>query len=728
MTESPTPAAAPAADAPPGRLELRDGIAWLVLDDPSKRVNTLSSRLFGWFSEQLDRLEAEPPSGLVIVSGKPDGFVAGADIEELRGLATPERVRALLAGGHALSRRLEGLPFPKVAAIHGAALGGGLELALCCDYRVATRSRRTRLGLPEVQLGLIPGMGGTQRLPRRIGVPAALDLILTGRQVGAERARRLGLVDEVCDPAVLGDAARRLLAEHAAGRGSAIAARRGAGRPFAQRAAELLTHVPVADRVVYDRARAGVLAKTGGLYPAPLVAVDVVHEGLHLPLERGLALEAEAFAELVVSRTARNLMAIFFMKTAVESRATGTARGARAVRGPVGVVGAGFMGAGIAQLLAARGRRVVMKDRDHASLGRGLAAAAGRFADLERRHRLGAPDVPAAMARIVPTLDDAELVRSDFVIEAVFEDLETKRRVLAEVEAVAPDDLVFASNTSTLPIAEIAAGSRAPERVVGMHFFSPVHKMPLLEVIHHPGSAPEAVATTVALGREMGKTVLVVADGPGFFTSRVLGPFLNEAAWMLAEGARIEEIDGALERWGFPVGPLRLLDEVGLDIAHHAGREMVARQGERLAPPPLFERLLAAGRTGRKGGKGFYRYGGGRGAARRVDGGVYPLLDWEPAPLSEVEIAERCWLQMLNETARTLEDGILADPDDVDVGVIFGFGFPPFRGGILREADHQGLGYVVERLDRYADRHGERLRPAQLLRHMAERGERFHRG
>jgi 3-hydroxyacyl-CoA dehydrogenase/enoyl-CoA hydratase/3-hydroxybutyryl-CoA epimerase len=706
---------------PPGRLERRDGIAWLVLDDPGKRVNTLSTRLVGWFEEQVASLEAEPPRGLVVISGKDDGFVAGADIDELRGLSSPAQVRALLARGHAVTRRLEELPFPTVAAIHGAALGGGLELALCCDHRVATVHPRTKLGLPEVQLGLIPGMGGTQRLPRLIGIPDALDLILTGRQVDARGAKRLGLVDEVCDPAVLGDAALRLV--EAARAGTLHAPR----RPLGRRLGHLLARTPVADRLVYERARSSVLARTGGHYPAPLAALDAVRAGMGRTLDRALEVESEAFCELVVSATARNLMGIFFRKNAVEGRAAALARDARPIRGPVAVLGAGFMGAGIAQVLAERGVQVVLKDRDHAALGRGLATAAKRFRELAERRRLSGAEVRVAQSRIVGTVETAPLARCDFVVEAVFEDLEVKRRVLREVEAAGPEGLIFASNTSTIPIAEIAEASRRAENVVGMHFFSPVHKMPLLEVIRQPASSAEAVATTVELGRRMGKTVIVVADGPGFFTSRVLGPFMNEAAWMLSEGARVDDLDRALERWGFPVGPMKLMDEVGLDIAHHAGREMVARKGLRLAPPPVFQSLLDDGRTGRKGGRGFYLYGEGKGRSGGVDESVYPLLGWEHRPLPEVEIAERCWLQMLNETARSIEDGVISDPDDIDIGVVFGFGFPPFRGGILREADRVGLNYVVERLDGYAERHGERLRPAELLHRMAAAGERFHR-
>jgi len=727
-------AGADAAPGPPGRLERRDGVAWVVLDDPAKRVNTLSARAVDWLEGALSELEAGSFRGAVIVSGKPDGFVAGADVEELAALESTGEVAALVARGHALAARLEALPFRTVAAIHGPALGGGLEVALCCDARVATDDRRTQLGLPEVQLGLIPGLGGTQRLPRLVGVPAALELILTGRPVSARRALALGLVDEVCAPEVLGDAALRAVAA-AAGGGAELAARRRRRRGLGARAGAFLARTPPGARVVYGRARRSVLARTGGHYPAPLAAIEVVREGMEGPLDRGLEVEARAFAGLAVSDVAKSLMAVFFAKHAVDGRADRLAAGGRPIDGPVGVLGAGLMGAGIAQVLAHRGRHVVLLDRDHAALGRGLAAAAERFGDLAARRRLGPAGVTGAMARIVPTTRADALSRSDFVVEAVFEDLAVKRQVLAEVEAAAPGDVVFASNTSTLPIAEVAAEARCPQHVVGMHFFSPVHRMPLVEVIRHPGTSAETVATTVALAREMGKTVIVVDDGPGFFTSRVLGPFLDEAARILAGGARVEEVDGALERWGFPVGPLKLLDEVGLDVAAHAAAAVRERLGERYAPPEVFRRMLDDGRTGRKGGRGFYLYprGGRRrrrraGGRRAVDETVYPLLAWRPAPVPEEEIAERCWLRMLDETARTIEDGVVSDPRDVDVGTIFGLGFPPFRGGILREADRRGLDWVVERLESYAARHGERFAAAGLLREMAAEGRRFHGG
>lgn len=721
VTESPgkTGLAAPAASAAPGSLTFDDqGIAWLVLDDPAKKVNTLSTRLFQWFEERLDEIEQRRPKGLVIVSGKPDGFVAGADLEELLAVTDSEGVIALLQRGHDAMERLAGLPFTTVAAIHGACLGGGLELALACRFRVATEHRKTKLGLPEVQLGLIPGLGGTQRLPRLVGVPAALDLILTGKQLDARRARKIGLVDDVCDPADLARAAERWVRTKSE--------KRAATGGITRRATDLVAKTPVAEKLIFNKARAGVLAKTGGHYPAPLVAIEVVRDGLKLPLRRALDVETGAFSELVVSETAKNLISIFFLKTAVEARAARLAKKGRPVP-RVGVLGAGFMGAGIGQVLSYKGVPVVLKDKDLPGVARGLAFVQKELRGLVKRRRLTEAESKLVMGRVHGTTDYAALKRIDLVIEAVFEDVAVKHKVIREVEAVAPDNLIFASNTSTIPIATLAQASRRPENFVGMHFFSPVAKMPLLEVIRHPGTSDKAVATVVDVGRTMGKTVIVVNDGPGFFTSRVLGTMLNEAAWMLTEGTSIERIDGAMTRWGWPVGPFALLDEVGLDVAKHAGEVVRAALGARLDPPAVFQRMIDDKRLGRKSKRGFYLYEEDKkDGGKTVDPKVYKLIGWQERPVGDEEIVDRCWLQMLNETARCMEEGIITDPADVDLGVIFGFGFPPFRGGILREADRRGLAWVVERLEGFAAQHGERLEPAELLREMARGGKTFH--
>lgn len=709
------PAAAPA----PGRIEIDNGVAFVHLDDPAKNVNTLNSRYFDWFERELGRLANEPLKALAFISDKPGYFIVGADIEELAGATNQEAILALIRRGHKFTRTFADMPFPVICAIDGVCLGGGLELALACDVRIASEAPHTKLGLPEVQLGVFPGLGGTQRLPRLIGVPEALDLILTGRQIDARKAKKLGLVDEVCHPADL-----RAAVFSWAAKGKPKTQGPPKTRAFAAKAADLMARTPMTQKLIYDKAKQGVLAKTGGHYPAPIKALEVIQQGMALPLDKALELEARGFAELVVTPVAKALMSIFFTKNDVEGRAKVLAKKARPVN-RIGILGAGFMGSGIAHGLITKGYEVTLKDRDHAAVGRGLKHVDGLIAEGVKRRKYRPIDQKLLMGKLSPATDYQGFGKVDFIVEAVFEDLDVKHKVIREVEANCAENVIFASNTSTIPITELAAGSKRPENVVGMHFFSPVHKMPLLEIIKHPGTSEETLATTVEVGRKMGKTIIVVNDGPGFFTSRVLGPFVNEALHILEGGARIDRIDKVMTGWGWPVGPLALLDEVGLDIAYHAGKVMVKHAGERAKASPIFELMITDGRLGRKAKKGFYDY---RKQPKQVSPSIYDVIFWDEKPISDQEIIERCWMQMLNETARCIEEGIISNPADIDIGVIFGFGFPPFRGGILREADRVGVSYVVDRLDTYAAKYGMRLEPAQLLRDMAKKGEKFHKG
>jgi len=714
-----TPAATSADSAPPapGRIEIEKGVAFVHLDDPSKGVNTLNSRYFEWFERELGRLANEPLNGLAFISDKPGYFIVGADIEELASATSQDEILALIRRGHAFTSTFAKMPFPVICAIDGVCLGGGLELALACDVRIATEAAHTKLGLPEVQLGVFPGLGGTQRLPRLIGVPDALDLILTGRQINSRKAKKLGLVDEVCHPADLRDA---VFAWAAKGKPKV---HHPPAKSFAAKAADFLARAPLAKDLIYDKAKQGVLAKTGGHYPAPIKALEVIKQGMSLPLPEALELEAQSFAELVVTPVAKALMGIFFAKNEVEGRAKALGKKARPV-GQIGILGAGFMGSGIAHGLITKGYEVTLKDRDHAAVGRGLKHVDGLIGEGVKRRKYSPMDQKLLMSKLTPNVDYQGFGKIDFVVEAVFEDVDVKHKVMREIEANCPANTIFASNTSTIPIGLLAAGSKHPENVVGMHFFSPVHKMPLLEIIKHPGTSEEALATTVEVGRKMGKTIIVVNDGPGFFTSRVLGPFVNEALYILEGGARIDTIDKVMTGWGWPVGPLALLDEVGLDIAFHAGKVMREHAGDRAKASPIFEMMITDGRLGRKAKKGFYDY---RQQPKKVSSSVYEVIFWDEKPIEPQEIIERCWMQMLNETARCIEEGIIENPNDIDIGVIFGFGFPPFRGGILREADRVGVSYVVERLDTYAAQYGKRLEPAQLLRDMAKKGAKFHK-
>jgi 3-hydroxyacyl-CoA dehydrogenase/enoyl-CoA hydratase/3-hydroxybutyryl-CoA epimerase len=725
--------AAPAAFEPPAALRVQiaaDGVAVVTLDVPGQSVNSLSMGLAAEFEERFAEITHNPAvRAVVLASGKPGTFVVGGDIDMLAGVKSAYEGSELSHRGQRAYARIEAAPVPVVCAIHGACLGGGLELALACTSRLVSDSPKTVLGQPEVLLGLLPGAGGTQRLPRLVGIAAALDLILTGRSVKPRAALKLGLVDEVVPRPLLLEVARRRALE--------LAEAQAAGHPlrpeapfashFTTRAltTAALERTPLGRKLLFHQARKALLAKTRGNYPAPERALEAVRVGIEDGAPRGYDAEARAFGELLVGDHSRRLVEVFRASEALkkESGVEGDAP-PRAVE-RLGVLGGGLMGGGIAYVAARLGLTVRLKERDDEGALRGLAYVRGIVDPRVKKRRLTTPERDQLMGRISATVDYSGFRHADLVIEAVFEDLALKQRVLRDVEAVTRPDCVIASNTSALPIARLADGMARPEHVVGMHFFSPVHRMPLLEVVRAPGSAPGAVATAVELGKRLGKTVIVVNDGVGFYTTRVLAPLLNEAAHLLCEGVSIEAIDGAMLDLGFPVGPLQLLDEVGIDVAQKVGHVLLEAFGERLAPPPGLRAFVDDGRLGRKGGRGFYTYGD---AQRAPDATVYHLTPHgsERVKIPVEEIQERCALALVNEAARCLADGVLRSPRDGDVGAIFGLGFPPFRGGPFRYADSFGAAGVVRRLERYRARHGARFEPAANLLQMARTGERFY--
>ena len=719
------------------RYELDGDVAILTFDTPGEPVNTLSPEVGEEFEHLLDRAQrADGVKSLVLTSGKKDNFVAGAKIDFLQTLGTAQEAAAVARRAQAGFNRLDVYPKPVVAAIHGACLGGGLEWALACDYRIASDSPKTQLGQPEVQLGLIPGAGGTQRLPRLIGVQAALDLILTGRSVKPQKARRLGLVDEVVAQPILLDIAKRRASELASEK---LRPRRERGiaeilKGLARKDAwaELaLEDNPIGRKVLFEQARKKLLARTRGKYPAPEKALEAIRAGLDRGLEKGLEVEARLFGELVVSDVSRRLVEVFFATTALKKE-NGTADPnvkPRPVH-KVGVLGGGLMGGGIAYVTTAiAGVPVRIKERDDASAGRALKHVRGLFDERVKRRSLPAREADAQLSQVTATTDYSGFRSADVVIEAVFEDLALKHQLLREVEGLTGPETIFASNTSSIPIARIAEASKRPETVIGMHYFSPVNKMPLLEVIRHRGTADWVTATCVDLGRRQGKTVIVVNDGPGFYTTRILAPYLNEAAHLLAEGADIAALDAALVDFGFPVGPLALLDEVGIDVGGKVARVLHEAFGERLAPPTALEKVALDGRQGRKNQKGFYVYSREHsGQTKVVDESVYDLLPYgrERREMARSEMAERCVLQLVNEAVRCLGEGILRGPRDGDVGAIFGLGFPPFLGGPFRYLDAMGPLKLLDRLQAWQQKFGRRFDPAPLLRERAQSGRRFY--
>ena len=703
------------------RVAVEDGIAKVVLDVAGQPLNIVTRTVREEFALLFSLLEGDPSvKAAVLLSGKPDSFLAGADIEEFLEWRTASEAEAASREGQALLERLERLRFPVVAAVHGACLGGGLETVLACTWRIATDHPKTVFALPEIQLGLVPGAGGTQRLPRAVGLVAALDMILTGRNVRASKAYRMGLVHELVHPAILEEVAMQRAHQLAR---VPLRRTRHSSRPLRRL---LLEGTALGRAMVLARARRDVLRRTRGIYPAPLKALDVVAQGYH-NRAAGYAAEARAFGELAMTPECRELIFLFFASTAAkkESGIGEPAPEPRAVR-KVGIVGAGFMGSGIAALAAQRGAIVRLKDTGTDRVGQGLAAIHRLLSERLEKQQISRQEFADAMASVGGTTDYSGFANADLVIEAVFEDLSVKHRVFREIENAVPAHAVLASNTSTIPIALIARATLRPERVLGMHFFSPVHRMPLLEVIVTPETEPVAVVTAVSYGKVLGKTVIVVRDSPGFYVNRVLSPYLNEAGWLLDAGAKIEDIDSALLDFGFPVGPLTLLDEVGLDIAGKSGAILAEAFGERMAPAQSLRAVVSAGRLGRKGRLGFYRYDES-GKKDGPDPGVYNLIGgvartrFEPG-----EIQQRCVLVMVNEALRCLEEGVVRSPRDGDLGAVFGFGFPPARGGPFRYVDAVGAKRVCSALEELAARYGQRFAPCDLLVTMAQRGERFY--
>jgi 3-hydroxyacyl-CoA dehydrogenase/enoyl-CoA hydratase/3-hydroxybutyryl-CoA epimerase len=689
--------------APALTVEVRDNIALITFDTPGSPVNTFAPSARAEFIEILERLEKDSSiKAAVLFSGKPDVWIAGADVEELMSLPTAADAERLSQTGHALMDRVERLRAPLIAAIQGACLGGGLELALACAYRIAADTPKTVLALPEVNLGLIPGAGGTQRLPRTVGLQQALDMILRGGNVRGRKALSTALVDELVHPAILREIALARAQAFAAGRPPA---RRKPSGAAAQRL--LLAANPVGRAVIFRQAREQIRAKTHGNYPAPIAAIEAVAAGYS---GNGYETEARLFGTCAVSEVSKNLVYIFFAQTALKKSDPG------APIKKIAVLGTGFMGAGIASVAVQQNIDVRFKDTEYGRVLKGLAAVRGVIKERLTRKQITRQQFDDMMSLVQGTIAYTGFGNVQVVIEAVFESLEVKHAVLKEVEAVVPPTTIYASNTSTIPIAKIADASRDRSHVIGMHFFSPVPKMPLLEVIVTPQTDPAVTSTVRALGQRLGKTVIVVHDSPGFYVNRILAPYINEAGRMLDEGVAVDAIDRALVAFGFPVGPITLIDEVGLDIAGESGKIMSASFGARLTPSTSLERVIAAGRLGRKNRKGFYLYDDA-GEKKGVDSSVYTLLPTgaQRSTIPDDDIQQRAVLAMVNEAVRCLEDGVISSARDGDIGAVMGFGFPPFRGGPFRYIDHLGADAVVKKLEELNDRYAPRFAPTELL-------------
>ena len=676
----------------------------IVFDRPDSRVNLIDEQWVEDVSRALDEAERAHARGIVFLSAKPDHFIAGADVSLIARLANEAEGEAKCRIGQKLFNRIDDLPIPTVAAISGACLGGGMELALACDHRIAVRTDRAILGLPEVRLGVLPGFGGTYRLPRIAGTMEAMNLILSGRSLRPRDARRLGIVDRIVP--------KERLVELAVD-----AARRGAPaprhRPWTKTLVDFLAAGTALSRTITRSfVRAQVRRTTGGHYPAPALIIDRVLEGRALAREEALVREARAFGKLAVTPVARNLLWLFQANEAL-GRPTAD-RGRSTAEDPIeraALLGAGTMGGGIAGALAESGIIVRMKDVSNDALRAGLAAAASPLQRRVERRRLTPRERDAIVARVSPTTQWTGFERATCVIEAVPEVFDLKIRVLRDAESRLSPHGFLASNTSSLSITRMGSELRQPERFLGIHFFNPVHRMPLVEIIPGKATAPQVVERAVALVRRLNKSPLVVGDSPGFLVNRLLFPYLNEAALAVEEGWPVDRIDSALEKFGMPMGPLRVLDEVGLDVASHVSGVLEDAFGERAKPAAVLHRLVQAKAFGVKSGRGFWIHGKGRRIPNRQGIGASTSTT---AP-SDSEIVDRLLLGMVLEASRCLAEQVVLDPGHVDLGTVLGAGFPPFHGGIRRWARAQGEAEIRRRLNHWASLHGARFLPGPEL-------------
>ena len=654
-----------------------EGIVVLTLDRAGSSVNALSRAVLDELSEIVERLSFDPPRGVIIRSGK-NGFVVGADIKEFEGFGRAGSVLDALENGQRLFQRLARLPCPTVAAIHGVCMGGGTELALACRFRVASRDASTRIALPEVKLGIFPGWGGSARLPRLVGAPKAMELMLTGRTVGAPEARSIGLVDRVTSPELLLEAARELI-------------RQPASRPLGQRALAWATNTWPARQLLAPMLVRQTAAKARKEhYPAPFALIETWRRG-GASLQQRLKLEARAVAKLATTPTARNLIRVFFLQERLKGLAGGAAHGITRVH----VVGAGVMGGDIAAWCALRGFEVTLQDREMKYVQPALERAKALFA----KKLKSADRIAPAEARLKADIEGAGIAAADLLIEAIYENAEAKEALYRAAEPRLAADALLATNTSSIPLDELRGAVQAPGRFLGLHFFNPVAMMPLVEIVRHDRLDEAAEQRALAFCKALNKLPVPVAGTPGFLVNRILMPYMLEAARAYAEGIPAPVIDKAAKRFGMPMGPIELIDTVGLDVAASVGAELGPFLG--LEIPAGLEQLAKDGKRGKKDGQGFYTWEDGKPKKPDVD----------PHYVAPDDLEDRLILPLLNEAVACLHDRVVDDADLLDAGVIFGTGFAPFRGGPIRHVRDSGAAALKSRLEALARTHGERFTP-----------------
>merc|ERR1719412_2512948 len=723
-------------------MTVDDGVAMIYLDSKDSKVNSLNEEVMTEMQNIFKDVQSKPEiKAAVLISKKPGCFIADADIKMLEKVKSAEEGATLSKACQDFLNDVENSSKPVVAAIQGACLGGGLETAMACHYRIAVEGMKTGLGVPEVMLGLLPGGGGTQRLPKLTGLPNTLDMALTGKTLKGKKAKSVGLVDTVISPLGPGlEPADVTTLKYLETVSKQIAKDLGNGtmklpdrRPknLMKKVEAFAMGITQVKDYVFKTARGKVMQQTNGLYPAPLKILEVVRHGVDHGPEKGYAAEAKGFGELCATSESRALIGLFHGQTECKKNKYGKPTNPS---NTIGVLGAGLMGAGIAQVSVDKGMTTILKDMNIDGITRGVNQVQGGVDKAVKRKKVSKLEGERTMANLIPAIDYDRFKEVDMVIEAVFEDLSLKHKVVKEVEQHMRPDAIFASNTSALPITEIAKASVRPDKVVGMHYFSPVDKMQLLEIITTDATSKETAAAAVDVGLRQGKVVIVVKDGPGFYTTRILAPTLSEAIRLLQEGVGAKKLDQLTKAYGFPVGVATLIDEVGIDVAAHVAEDLGKAYGERFAGgnPELLKALVNAKMMGRKSGKGMYVYSADqKGSDRPVNKDAEELMKGfslapNPSVSADIDIQQRLAVRFINESVMCLQEGILDTAVEGDIGAVFGLGFPPNKGGPFRFVDSVGAQNVVDMLRKYEAVYGVAFTPCQMLLDMAKSGKKFY--
>ncbi len=701
-------------------IEKQDEFAIVWLDQEGEKVNKVSPELIHAFDTIFKEIDADSSIKAIILASKKKDFIAGADIEMFQKVTKKGDFEPVTRRGHDSLNKLEQSKKPIIAAIHGSCMGAGLEIALACHGRVVA-DEGTVLALPEVKLGLLPGGGGTQRLPRLIGIQKALDIMLTGKNVYGRPALKMGLADRITNKAQLIDAAKFLARDILSGK-----FQRNRKKPMLELALEGNS---IGRGILFKKAKEMLLRQTRGNYPAAERILECVEIGMNQGIKKGFDAEAVKFEELILTNASRQLINIFFAMT--EMKKNPWKDKVRKVN-TLGMLGAGFMGAGIAEVSAAKGITVLLKDLNDEAVAKGKKGVWDNYYKKVKRKAIKQTEAEDLLNRIIGTTTYDNFDKVDVIIEAVLEDMELKKKVIQETEKFIRPDTIFASNTSALPITAIAEASSRPENVIGMHYFSPVPKMPLLEIIITDKTADWVTATCLDLGIKQGKTCIVVKDGPGFYTTRILSPFMNEALLMLEEGADALQLDEVMKDYGFPVGPITLMDEVGIDVGAHIYKGKMSQDFIKTRPgvkiSDAMVRLYDAGFKGRKNKKGFYLYDEkGKKMHGKINPEMYKHFGGENRKkFDRTEIQQRMGMIMMNEAAMCLQEGILLSARDGDMGAVFGLGFPPFSGGPFRMMDTMGLANVEKIMTDLSSKHGQRFTPAAIISEKSKAGKGFH--